>query len=318
MHAPVVVRTSRCSAPTLSAQWPNPLSAGPTAQNLWTSKPRFRRWAIGRPASGRQVASPRDEGRCPCRFRSSLYASYVTIYAWLSGSGVDVAALARLFPAGDPRVDRIGDETYLTSADLDALFDDPGKLLEAASSALLRLNGLARALDPTYRPVRLVGRFANEAGTSSVVATAETVEIRFHAFAAGVVTDEAGREVPSSGPSAVELLNVVANQPDAVEVLALLGEDRPHVDWFDLYKVFEIIRDNVGGESSLCDMPWIVPRQMKAFAASANNPGVSGRTGRHARPRGGGTPSNTMTIHEARTWISQLVVSWLSNPAPGP
>jgi hypothetical protein len=56
------------------------------------------------------------------------------------------------------------------------------------------------------------------------------------------------------------------------------------------------------------------------FKASANREEVSGELARHARYKGD-APVNTMTLPEARQFISGLVtrwLDWLRSSAPGP
>jgi hypothetical protein len=78
----------------------------------------------------------------------------------LDGHEFDLAALARRFPTGDPRVVTTDEGTFIEAADLDAVdFTDAARLVEVAASILARLNGWAMLDDAGYRPVKLRKRF---------------------------------------------------------------------------------------------------------------------------------------------------------------
>jgi hypothetical protein len=81
------------------------------------------------------------------------------------------------------------------------------------------------------------------------------------------------------------------------------------LDWFDLYKIYEIVRANVGGQKPLEAKNWVRPSDLSAFSASANLPSISGAAARHARLSG--DPKHTMSLHQARTTINHLVAAWL-------
>ena len=129
----------------------------------------------------------RHAGDCPGRTRCHEF---------------DLAALARHFPTGDPRVVDDGGDTYLEATALNGLMGDGGQLFAVANDLLTRLNGHTRLDDAGYRPVKLVSRFVdpliatqhvfvtNEArARDHVVAFASTAEIRAGALVAGVEVD---------------------------------------------------------------------------------------------------------------------------------
>jgi hypothetical protein len=95
--------------------------------------------------------------------------------------------------------------------------------------------------------------------------------------------------------------------PDVAEVLDILGNADPAPDWAELYKVHEILLDNVTG---LYQRGWVTRDQISTFTASANRREVSGDLARHARLKGD-PPMRTMTLGEARRLIGALVTRWL-------
>jgi hypothetical protein len=140
--------------------------------------------------------------------------------------------------------------------------------------------------------------------------------LRFQASAAGVVVHEGQQQTPvPPGPKDIELAQ---SHPDVAEVLSVLGKDSPSLDWFDLYKVYEIVRDNVGGEAALSGKDWLPKRDIKAFTVSANRPDISGDQARHARSSGP-PPKRTrpMTLSEAQQMIpSSSGAGWIRCSCP--
>jgi hypothetical protein len=113
-------------------------------------------------------------------------------------------------------------------------------------------------------------------------------------------------------PPAPDYLKAADANPDVGEVLDLLGKGVVVLGWFDLYKVYEIIRANVGNEAALRAKNWVPASDLKAFTASANLPAVSGAAARHARASTG-APKQIMDLRQARTMINLLVVAWLKS-----
>jgi hypothetical protein len=82
----------------------------------------------------------------------------VTIKTWLTGNANDLDTLTELFPSGGLRVVKEGDGYCLTAAEVD---DRPTGVpfYEVAPVVLQRVNGVARLLRDSFRPVKLTGQF---------------------------------------------------------------------------------------------------------------------------------------------------------------
>ncbi|WP_427923848.1 hypothetical protein [Streptomyces sp. cg40] len=236
----------------------------------------------------------------------------MAVKARIEGHAFDLDTLCELFSAGEPQISKENDGYYLGSHDLDGLIDDAGRLVEIASLLLRRVVGIARALDSSFRPVALTGQFMDDSdnGKRHHVVGAATAEIRAKAFAVGVVTTADGSPPPPppppQGPSYMQL---VGEHPDVAEVLDILGKPSVSMTWVDLYKVYEIVRHNVGSDKALKAKAWVSDSDISAFTGSANRPDVSGSEARHARLPGA-SPKRTMTLAEGEAFIRKLVVAW--------
>jgi hypothetical protein len=227
----------------------------------------------------------------------------VLVKARLKGHEFDLLTLAELFGEGDPAVATDDEGYYLSFTAPDELFGDGGGLHDAASVLLRRINGVARTLSSDVRPVGLTGRFSDQSGRHHQVVVADSAEVRARA---NLVRVSVGREqapAPQApGPGYVQLAQT---HPDVAEVLDLLGNPAP--GWAELYKVHEIVLDNVPG---FYQRGWVTRDQISTFTASANRSEVSGDLARHARLKGD-PPTRTMTLGEARQLIGSLVTRWL-------
>jgi len=236
----------------------------------------------------------------------------MAIKARLGDNSFDLETLARRFRQGDPQVSTDGEGYYLTSSRFDGLMHDGGKLVEMASSLLRKVNGVARVRDPGFRPVRLTGCFSDDAGNSHVVVTyTGSAEVHLQASDATVVVDGQQQAPPPRGPEDIQLSET---NPDVDEALRILGKEGPSLSWFDLYKIVEILRRNVGGEKALDAKDWVPAGDIEAVTMSANRADISGDDARHARTSS--SPSKRvrpMTLPEAQQVIDQLVARWLDS-----
>lgn len=233
----------------------------------------------------------------------------MAIKAWLEGQSVDLAILAEHFREGDPHV--VGDDggSYMTSAIFDDLLGELARLYNAASDLLIQMNGAARVLDTSFRPVSLVGRFEDENGSVHHVAIANAVEVRFHAHAVAEVVGQEPQDQPAPGPNLVRLGKT---HLDLRDVLRILGQPSATLSWLDLRKAHEIVRANIGGRNDLLAKGWVSATDLDAFESSAAHPEISGDDAIHAR-RPKPASGRAMTLPEARDTISKLVSAWASS-----
>ncbi len=227
------------------------------------------------------------------------------IKARLQGHEFDLGTLAERFREGDPAVASDDEGYYLSFTAPDGLLDDGARLSDAASVLLRRVNGVARTLSSDFRPVGLTGRFSDETGRQHQVVLADTAEARARANPVTVsVGGEQPTPPPAPGPGYVQLAQ---SHPDVAEILDILGNADPAPDWSDLYKIHEIMLDNMPG---FYQRGWVTKDQISTFTASANWTEVSGDLARHARLKGD-PPKRTMMLVEARQLIGSLVITWL-------
>ncbi|MEU2661201.1 hypothetical protein [Micromonospora sp. NPDC007220] len=179
---------------------------------------------------------------------------------------------------------------------------------EAAQIALALVNGAGRAHDSSFKPVRLTGRYTDGDKTHHVVSV-EGIETRSRVGIA-TVTIPGQAVTPPPPPPGPTLVALAIQHPDVSDALMLLGKPEP-LNWVELYKVFEVIRDSV--KPTPLDRSGLATKdEISAFTCSANRPDVSGPDARHARMRGG-PPQRQMALREGRDFISRLAKAWMES-----
>lgn len=226
------------------------------------------------------------------------------VKAWLTGHELDLAFLAHLIPSGEVRVTKDDKGYFLSAAELDTLQED-ALLYERAARLLAMANGWARVSDQGFRPVSFSGTYTFGDQIHSV-GIADTIRIRAHIEASGIVTGAVGPGRPAmSTPEPERLLPTI--NPNIAEALAIMGQ--PLLGWAELYKAFEIVRDDAGVRT-ITRLGWATQAEIDAFTASANRPDVSGAAARHAR-MSGRPPRRRMTEAEARSFIARILIAWV-------
>jgi hypothetical protein len=229
--------------------------------------------------------------------------------AWLDGHAFDLATLSELFRQGDPLVAQDpSDDYYLESS---AFQDANGQLdLKSVDALVKRINGIGRAADQGFRPVHLMGRYTAPDGTSAVFVSA-AMEGRSKLTATATVL-ASGVPVPQPPPKGPRYVKLAGQDPDVADVLRVLGQPGA-LDWYDIYKVWEIIEHAVGGWPQVVDRGWVAKVDIDRLTASANHPGISGDDARHARMPGTPGPNRTMTINSADSLVRRLVTTWIES-----
>jgi len=146
----------------------------------------------------------------------------------------------------------------------------------------------------------------NAASTLILWGLTDTVEIRAHVSASGVVV---GGPPADSEPPSIKHLAGAQGNTDATEALEILAVEP--TNWVRLYKVYEIIRD-AGALEPARQAVGTSNNELERFTRTANHQQASGSEARHARLNAD-PPRNPMSIEQARDLIGQLLIAWLDS-----
>ena len=79
-----------------------------------------------------------------------------------------------------------------------------------------------------------------------------------------------------------------------------------------LYKIYEIIADDIGGVEIIQDNGWASRNKIEGFTRTANSPDAIGDKARHGVQKNA-PPKNPMSLGEAKALIHHLVKCWLNS-----
>lgn len=227
----------------------------------------------------------------------------------LTGGTRHLKTLARL----NVDVTEEGHAFVLRHPELDVL-SDAGAVQEKASQLVDALNGLGWQANPDFRPVG-VGPISGDDGSHTMrvfvgdfLAVGEDVDMR--------VTDSTGRVIPPPPPPAFYAKAMaVALRDDAVR--RALRYLVPPVIPGNLYKVYEVIRDDMGGKwtgkAAIVNKNWATDGELERFRG-VHYPSIYGDEARHGvddvsqRP-----PSNPMLFPEAQAFLRRLLARWIDS-----
>ena len=234
----------------------------------------------------------------------------------LEGEERDLRDLAMNF--GHPSLDVVeeDDAFWLGSSDFAALADPEsiqqrGRALVALASGALHVE---------------FGRFAPPRVTAAVIVDDTGAKKHFiHVVSSVRMHGEVNARVERSRPDgSVEVVELVAppvqtnewtdlarRDGDVEDVLAILGRD--DVRWHDLYHVFEVIEDDVGGR--MFTENWVTKAVVSRFEQTANSRRAIGGEARHGHASVD-PPKNPLPHKEAHDLVLRLVRHWLAEKAP--
>lgn len=193
--------------------------------------------------------------------------------------------------------------------------EEAGEVRDTAAQIIALINGSAKLRISGFRPIEIgsVSYFDDEGNRRNFVLLQGSISARSRHKATAVVIKPDGSEVKEE-----------IEQPDRIELTFSLAESDPNVSdalrlyalselsWGDLYKIYEIIRDDVGGSKELFDNEYVLKKDLRNFSHTAQHPGAIGDDARHARIASE-VPVNPMSLAEANLLISTLMNKWIDS-----
>lgn len=94
------------------------------------------------------------------------------------------------------------------------------------------------------------------------------------------------------------------------KALSLFGI--PEHDWVSLYRLYEVMEEDVGGTDKIARRGWATKTSIKLFKHTANSPASVGDASRHGS-ESTTPPPKPMSLTEARSLIEAIMHRWLSS-----
>lgn len=243
-----------------------------------------------------------------------------TNHTWeidVRGNTSDLVHLTQIFTAGEQTFtydDRSSLYTYKSLSF--ATCQTSNEVAAIARKDFALINGILTFTRNSEQQL-IVGaiRRPNAAGTHDIfVEISEGLQLRVEAGVLGVtVTDQQGNTVSQAVPvPQSQRIAKLAKFDDAVKKVMRLYGVSDHGTWVGLYRIFEVVSGDVGGNSSLLGHGWGSRRNLDRFKRSANSVDSAGDMARHGTEIST-PPRNPMTLEEAAAYVNFLVQAWLAS-----
>ena len=165
--------------------------------------------------------------------------------------------------------------------------------LELDSRTPLRLN--------RYATVNEDGSLAVHVAVSDEVHARDFIDIEVEA-------EEGATSIASPGDQLADLFKLATADQTVRKVFGFLAD--ADYSWVNLYRIYETIRADLGGEKELISRGWFSKKTISLFGHTANSFSAIGREARHgAEPHD--PPKHPMTHGEAKALVNLLVHEWL-------
>jgi hypothetical protein len=189
----------------------------------------------------------------------------------------------------------------LRHSELDSLTDG-GAVREQAIQLVEALNGLGTLATTNFRGTIRVGGVSgsHEGGTVMVPAPAD------------VRTTVAGPRVVSPNPPAhfPKWLSVALRDPSVHQALCFF---KPPITSVNLWKVYEVIREDAGGKNQVVNQGWMSASDFDRFR-SVHYPSALGDEARHGvDPPKWPAPSDPMSLAEGEAFVRSLLEKWIAS-----
>jgi predicted RNA binding protein YcfA (HicA-like mRNA interferase family) len=225
---------------------------------------------------------------------------YYRIREWLvkiKGNVADLEEFYRRLQQPALRVVKENGHYYLKSEDFNLLTDDME--VRAHAIALLEsINGFMCLKAGYLQPVEIdeeIIRIGEDGTRWATVGKALTMRFRIKAADIDTIPIES-------------CLELAENDHNVRDALRLLGNYQH--SWFTLYKVYEIIKRDVGGIREIEKEGWSTQKEVKRFTHTANSKEILGDAARHG-VQTTQLPSDPIALPEAVMLIRRLLNGWL-------
>ncbi len=234
----------------------------------------------------------------------------------LHGWGSDLEHLARHFGSQPVRVVRDErDGAFLYESDAFATCSTSEEVLAIAEKELCALSGVLKLCRGSHEPLRPGAVYKRNAagGRDIFLHLRDTLQVRVEFGEVTVtVTDSQGNVVtkPPPPPRSIAITRLALADAAVAKAMRLLSAEDSET-WVGLYRIYEVVEADVGGELALKKRGWGSAGDLKRFKHSANSVTVAGDAARHGKELTS-PPANPMSLEEAAAYVNYVVSAWLA------
>jgi len=218
----------------------------------------------------------------------------------LVGEDLDIRTLSSSLRGTGWQILKEGDSNYLVSDILDAL-SDAKEIKSKADQLLDTSNGVANVIHVNHVPVRSGNVYLiNSAGTYDIAIIFDTIKSRSRVSEVILSLNGVAQKTYSQ-----QLLDLAELDAAVRDALHFFNENT----WWNLYKVYEIVRADVGGSKRLHRL--MSKSKLDPFTHTAQSRDAIGDLARHADPSIK-APARPLTLDQASLLVRNLFKEWVS------
>lgn len=231
----------------------------------------------------------------------------------LTGDVFDLGELSKSLVDDELRVRERNGQYFLESNRFETV-TTPEEVASLAKEILQVLTGAVRLSLGGRTPLHV----ANTArllpgGTRDVFLTlSETIHART-TMDAEIVRADGKTEVVGPADRVPGWVRLGLADSKVAKALRLLGTDEQN--WVSLYRLYEVIEEDVGGLDQIVKCGWAAKTALRRFKHTANSPSAVGGTSRHGK-ESTTPPADPMDIGEARALVELILHNWLRSKVP--
>jgi len=229
-------------------------------------------------------------------------------FVQITGDNFDLEELSKSLQSPQVCIIREEQGFFLKSTDFNFL-NDTKDVKRTALELLSLINGSARLTLGMRKPLEMahIIRINDDKTRHIFIEISDTVNIRASTTILTVTKDGTSKEIRQSD-IITNWLSIAKRDSNVAKVLRLFGIGTH--DWISLYRVFEVIEEDVGGVSNIKKQGWAAEKAIKRFKHTANSPHILGDIARHGVEKTE-PPKDPMSLSEARSFIEGIIHNWL-------
>ncbi len=261
-------------------------------------------------SDGGEMSTMRSANNCQV-------AESMSTWRWqtqIVGVQSDLQFLALHFLSGNVRIfDSERRDGFLIEADAFDSLARAEDVVAKAAELLQILSGVLQIERGVLHPLRTGAVIKkHDDGKEDVFAFFhETLNVRAEVGAVVVYAgDSTGTPVAVPQPrlTSVQAVDLALRDPVMAKALRLLGQGAK--TWVDMYRLYEVLEGDLGGQHKTQSLSWISEVDLKRFKHSANSVSVGGDAARHGRELQQ-PPTSPMSLVEAESFVMHLLANWV-------
>jgi len=222
-------------------------------------------------------------------------------YVQILGDNSDLQELSKSLNSPELCISQEDQKYVLKSSNFDQL-KNAADVRKRAKEILSLLNGTAKLALGTQQKLTIdaVVEIRDDGKKTTVLFLSDTVPGGSSTSTSVKTSNGNVQEIHPADPIPVWIKTAQINKTVAT-VFRLIGASA--LNWIDLYKVYEIIKSDVGGKDKIADNGWATKRQINLFKRTA-------QAYRHGKLKGT-PPKKPMTLSEAESFVKKILRKWL-------